>query len=109
MDMHILDLREQKTDIKQKCKAMLFEIASYRSRGGRILKIMHSTEKSLTASIHRDLRKLKQEKRLVCYIPSEKYHTGTPEVLYIIDKLPWVAEDKDLGAGPDLFTVVFLG
>lgn len=94
---------------KQAIKELLFAIATERAMGERLLKILHSGEKTVIARIHRELKRLKTEGRLVCYLTGKKFSSDNPDVLYLIDKFPYVAEDPSLDVEDEKCTVVFLG
>ena len=94
---------------KQAIKELLFAIATQRAKGQRVLKILHSGEKSTIAKVHRELKRLKTEGKLACYHTGKRITLSNPDILYIIDKFPFVAQDPAIGGEDEKCTLVFLG
>ena len=106
--MKIIDVMNQ-FEGKQAIKELLFAIATERAKGERLLKITHNGEKTTVAKIHKELKRLKDEGRLSCYLTGKKFSSTNPDVLYLIDKFPFLAEDTSLDKEDEKCTVVFLG
>lgn len=94
---------------KQAIKELLFAIATERAKGERIVKIIHNGEKSTVARVHHELKRLKTEGKLSCYHTGKKIAQSNPDILYLIDKFPFVANDPAIDAEDEKCTLVFLG
>ena len=91
----MIDLTPDSLDAKATVKAVVFAIASRRTLGTRLLKVAYTEDKNTRVLLFRKLRKLRAAGRIVCFAQAGDAAKQEAEALYILDKIPEVAEDPD--------------
>lgn len=102
----VIDLTPDSLDAKATVKAVVFAVASRRVLGTRLLKVSYTEDKNTRVLLYRKLRKLRAAGRIVCFAQAGGAAKEEAEALYILDKIPEVAEDPDFMQ--DLPTVIYI-
>jgi hypothetical protein len=104
--IHEADLAESGGDIGQARRQIEFLVASIRARGGKLLKLRHSSE--LKQGVRRYLKKLRAEERISFFVEGERFSESDVGSIYLVEKYPAVANDPDLAAADPHVTVLAL-
>ncbi len=108
------DLESGLADIVRVIKSLEFFIASVRARGGKIIKIWHGSETTVShgkykAPVRAAVRRLKREGRISFYIYGENFCEEDASSRYLIEKYPLARQqDADFGGGDDGYIMICL-